>query len=142
MSGSGINDIKPKIWDIIKAKVYFDDSMNYKERPVLVLDEINNVYCSLKITSNTERQGLSEYGIMLWKEAGLNKKSNIRLNKFFVLNSNSIIGKYGILQVEDRKNLIKQMYDFIILNQANYTKSFIQKIENGIDKNVPPPLCL
>lgn len=43
MSGSGINDIKPKIWDIIKAKVYFDDSMNYKERPVLVLDVIQKI---------------------------------------------------------------------------------------------------
>ena len=141
MTGSGTN-FKPQIWDIVKARIYFDDMLAYKDRPVLVLDEVYNLYCSLKITSNIERKGLGEYNIKLWKAAGLNKPSNIRLSKFLVLEQKSIIEKYGVLYPLDRKELIDQINKFIIVNEANYTKNFIKKVEKRIDENLPPPLIL
>ena len=81
-----------KVWDIYDIKLQYEETDNIsKIRPVLMLDEINKIYCTLKITGNTKREGLGEYTIELWKEAGLDKKSNIRLEKFFTVFENQII---------------------------------------------------
>ena len=126
-----------KVWDIYDIKLQFEETDNkYKIRPVLMLDEINKIYCTLKITGNTEREGLGEYKIKLWKEAGLDKKSNIRLEKFFTISENQIFTKRGVLQLQDRKDLIDQLRSFEIANETKYTKNFIDKLEKRIKYNL------
>lgn len=127
-----------KIWDIVDAKVVFNEDDNqFKIRPVLVLDEINNIYCSFKITSNTTREGLGEYTVVEWKKAGLDKESNIRLNRMFMLSPNNILSKRGVLELKDREQFIKAMKDFYLVYNSNYTPNLIKKIEKRIKQNLP-----
>lgn len=126
-----------KAWDIYDIKLQYEEIDNLsKVRPALILDEINKIYCILKITGNTKREGLGEYTIELWKEAGLDKKSNIRLEKFFTVSENQIIKKRGVLQLQDREKLIKKLKLFEIANDTKYTKDFIDKLEKRIKYNL------
>ena len=81
---------KPQIWDIYNADVFFEDKIEKKTRPVLVIDEINYICLSLKITHNTKRVGIDEYTIVKWKEAGLDTKSNVRISKLIPLDTRYI----------------------------------------------------
>lgn len=81
---------------------YEDNPNKYKYRPAIILD--NSLLTFTKITSNTNRQGNNEYTIIDWKQAGLQKPSNIRLNKKIPITNN--IGMYiGKLTQTDINNL-------------------------------------
>lgn len=125
-----------KIWDILKAKIYYQDTNNYKIRPIILLDGINGIYLSLKITSNIKRNGLEEYQIIDWQNAGLTKPSNIRLSKLILLPQDYIIEKYGILQLNDRIKMVKQLKDFSIAYNINISNDLINKLEKRIDENL------
>ena len=131
-----MNIIKPQVWDIYRAKVFFEDTDTYEPRPILMLDEINNIYFALKITSNTKRMGLDEYNIKYWKEAGLIEPSNIRLSKFLIIKENLILKQYGKLHIIDRKNLIAQLRNLILVYNVHYSKDIIDKLEKRIDENL------
>ena len=134
MNGNGMNNYK--IWDILKAKIYYQDTNKYKIRPIILLDGINGIYLTLKITSNIKRNGLEEYQIIDWQNAGLTKPSNIRLSKLILLPQDYIIEKYGILQLNDRIKMVKQLKDFSIAYNTYYSRDIISKLEKRIDENL------
>lgn len=132
---AGTKKPKPMIWDIYNADVFFEDKMEKKTRPVLLIDEINNICLSLKITHNTKRTGIDEYTIVEWKEAGLDTKSNVRISKLIPLDNKYLNDKRGVLQPNDRKALIEKIETYLILNNAKYTLNLLKKMKKNIDKN-------
>ena len=132
---TGIKTAKPLVWDIYNAEVFYEDKIQKKIRPVLVIDEINNICMSLKITHNTKRTGVDEYTIVQWKESGLDTISNVRISKLIPLARKYLKDKRGVLQMIDREALIKQIETYLILNNAKYTLSLLKKMKRNIDKN-------
>ncbi len=115
---TGSKKKNPKIWDIYNADVFFEDKIKKKTKPVLVVDEINNICLSLKITHNIRRTGIDEYTIVEWKEAGLDTKSNVRISKLIPLDNKYLNEKRGVLQPFDRTALIDKIETYLVLNNA------------------------
>lgn len=89
-----------KKYDICLAKVYFDDSNEYKERPILILNNTAVLISAYKITSQG-KTGDIQSPIKQWKEAGLKKESYIVYDKALRLNQTMLIKKIGRLQIAD-----------------------------------------
>ena len=87
-------------YDIWLAKVYFEENTEYKERPVLILNNTAFFISAYKITSQG-RTGDSQSPIKQWKEAGLNKESYIVFEKAIRLDKTDLIRKIGKLQITD-----------------------------------------
>ena len=87
--------------------IYEDKPNIYEYRPAVILDD--DLLLVTKITGNISRNNKYEYTIIDWKQAGLSKPSNIRLNKVAIINGN--LGKYiGKLSNKDILNLQKLGY--------------------------------
>ena len=70
------------LFDIYLGKVYFDNGIDYKYRPILQIfenDKQENAFAV--ITSNTSRKGNGEVFIVDYEQTGLKGPSNIRLSK-------------------------------------------------------------
>lgn len=70
------------LFDIYLGKVYFDNGIDYKYRPILQIlenDKLENAFAV--ITSNTSRKGNGEVFIADYEQAGLKGPSNIRLSR-------------------------------------------------------------
>ena len=70
------------LFDIYLGKVYFDNGIDYKYRPILQIfenDKQENAFAV--ITSNTSRKGNGEVFIVDYEQIGLKGPSNIRLSK-------------------------------------------------------------
>lgn len=127
---SSTNKIKkPIMWDIYYAKVFYEDSISFKKRYMLLVDNINEIYLNLKITGNTKRNDITEYNIIKWKDAGLKKPSHIRIHKFYPITENNLIEFKGVLQKEDRESLINQIEKFLKLYNTRYTTKLVKKIK-------------
>lgn len=132
---TGTKKSKPQIWDIYNADVFFEDKIKKKTRPVLVIDDINNICLSLKITHNTKRIGIDEYTIVEWQDAGLDTKSNVRISKLIPLENKYLNEKRGVLQKIDREELIKKIETYLVLNNAKYTLNLLKKMKRNINRN-------
>ena len=95
-------------WDIWLAKVAFEDAPEItKNRPVLIMDNMQCLVLSFKITSHTPRTSYKdEYQIIEWQKAGLLKPSTLRISKKILLPKDSFIFKLGKLQPIDKNNVI------------------------------------
>lgn len=70
------------LFDVYLGKVYFDNGLDYKYRPILqVLENANQENAFAVITSNTSRKGNGEVFIVDYEQTGLKGPSNIRLSK-------------------------------------------------------------
>ena len=70
------------LFDIYLGKVYFDNGIDYKYRPILQIlenDKLENAFAV--ITSNTSLKGNGEVFIVDYEQTGLKGPSNIRLSK-------------------------------------------------------------
>ena len=94
------------LFDIYLGKVYFDNGIDYKYRPIIQISEnidIDNAFAV--ITSNISRKGNGEVLITDYKEAGLKTISNIRLSKR--LNNPSSKIYIGKLSLNDQISMLK-----------------------------------
>lgn len=97
---SGMMRTTLKKYDIWLAKVFFEDSEDYKERPVLILNNTVVLISAYKITSKG-KTGAIQSPIKQWKEAGLDKESYIVYEKALRLERTMLIRKLGRLQIAD-----------------------------------------
>lgn len=105
----------PNKWEIWLAYFKFEETNDYKERPVLILEN-KYAYPILvaKITTHKPRKEFErEYEIVDWKKAGLNEKSTIRLSKVLLLQNNDFIMKLGKLQATDIYNIIQLLQEIL-----------------------------
>lgn len=76
--------VKP--FDILSAKVYFEDCNKYKFRPVLCLDVQDNRVIARKMTMEEARDNYpGEYPLKDWEQEGLNKKTVVRMSKHLTI---------------------------------------------------------
>ena len=93
--------MKPRRFDIWRAKVRFEDSAEVKERPVLIWN--SNVFLiAYKMTGTNRGNGDNEYRIRYWREAGLDKPTSIRIEKMLRLRETDLVCKCGALDMRDR----------------------------------------
>ena len=105
-----MNSSMCKLWELWWASFQYEDSHEFKRRPVLIIKIDNDdLYCA-KVTSHEARNQWYEYEIIKWKTAGLPKPSTVRLSKFMVLKSDDLDSKIGelhdadILSIKERFN--------------------------------------
>lgn len=101
----------PTKWEIWYARFKYEDVNEYKERPVLVLEN-RFVFPILvaKITSHEPRENYNgEYLIKNWAKAGLSKESTIRLSQILKLEKNDFVKKVGKLQAYDIYNVMQEI---------------------------------
>ena len=93
-------------WDVWLAKVRYDDSMDIKIRPVLIIDTKLMTVFALKMTGQNPRANYSgEYSVIKWHEAGLDKQTVIRASKKLSLCDSDFVKRLGRLQVIDIVNI-------------------------------------
>ena len=88
-------------YEIWYANVKFEDSLEIKERPVLILNETAYIITAYKMTG-TARDSDREVPVKYWKEAGLSKPTYIRISKPLRLEKNDLTRKIGKLDDRDR----------------------------------------
>lgn len=92
----------PDKWEVWSASVKFEESIERKQRPVVIIKPGTAVCISLKVTSHPPRENcIGEYPLKKWKEAGLYKPSTVRVSKVIELTSNDFAGKIGRLHPID-----------------------------------------
>ena len=92
---------KIKRWEIWYADVKFEDSDEIKRRPVLVYNNVTFAIVSYKMTSTDRGDGVTEYRVKEWKEAGLDNPTSVRIDKVLRLKEQDFIKKIGQLTVAD-----------------------------------------
>lgn len=119
------------LFDLYVVKVFFDDGVNFKMRPVIqVKSDANSSNAFAVISSNTSRSGISELTIKDYKYAGLKKESNIRLSKRI---SNPTNLKYiGALSATDSAELSKKL-----LNAFKIENHKTEDLDDDFDMNFP-----
>lgn len=102
-------------WDIYWADVPFDEDKSViKRRPVLVINDKLAYVLSLKITSHEAREhDPLDYELVYWKEAGLNRKSTVRIGKLLKLEPTDFVEKIGTIHRHDKTNikLLNEKYE-------------------------------
>jgi len=90
-----------KKWDIWYANVKFEDSNDFKLRPVLIYNETTCVVISFKMTSVDRGDNKTEYHVREWAKAGLSKPTSIRLDKVLRLQQRDFVRRIGRLSAAD-----------------------------------------
>ena len=94
------------LFDVYLGKVYFDNEIDYKYRPILQANSNPNADNAFAvITSNTSRKSNGEILILDFKDAGLKNLSTARLSKR--LNNPSSKIHIGRLSKNDQLSIIK-----------------------------------
>jgi mRNA-degrading endonuclease toxin of MazEF toxin-antitoxin module len=92
-----------KPWEIWWANVKFEDTDEYKRRPVLIISANANSCTAYKLTSQSERIG--EYALRDWEKSGLPKPSVVRVKHIVFLESRDLYQKIGPVSLFDRNNI-------------------------------------
>lgn len=95
-------------WDVYIADVPFEDIMESKVRPVVIVDDsiVATIDC-IKLTSHPPRSG--EYALKYWKEAGLHKPTTVRLSKVLSLSPTNLKTRIGSLHIVDILEIEKRL---------------------------------
>lgn len=92
---------KIKQWEIWYANVKFEDGDEFKQRPVLVYNNVTFAIMSYKMTSTNRGDNIIEYQVKEWKEAGLSTPTSIRIEKVLKLEEKDFVRKIGQLTAAD-----------------------------------------
>ena len=125
-------------FDVFIAKVFFDDGVTSKNRPVVQLfDDANEKHCFATITSNTKKREKGDLMIVDYEACGLLKPSMIRLNKRITRPTKK---KYiGSLTSTDQRNVAMTLKKSLII-ESHVTEelddnfdidSILQEVING-----------
>ena len=101
-------------FDVFIAKVFYDDGVTSKYRPVVQLfNDENRDNCFAIITSNMRKRETGDLHVKDYITCGLDKPSTIRLNKRITKpTKKKFVGK---LSKEDRRNVILNMKKELII---------------------------
>lgn len=95
--------------DVLLAKVYFRDTDEYKQRPVVIVGNEMVIDIDLLIAPVTSQQGRNPFDIEIqhWQDAGLVKPSIARVSKLHAIPQSSIVRKLGQLHPSDLQAVLK-----------------------------------
>ena len=100
---------EPKLWELWYAKVKFEETDGYKDRPVLVTGTGEVLVLAVMITSTGQRSVWGEYDIVFWKSAGLAHPSTVRCTRKLKLERHDFRRKIGDLHPTDILNICKYL---------------------------------
>ena len=97
-----------KPFDIISARTYFEDSKQFKFRPVLCLDITGDNVIARKMTSKDIRTNYpGEYPLKDWRKEGLNRATVVRMSKHLRIPLSDIGRVIGHLSSRDEAEIRK-----------------------------------
>jgi len=105
---------KYKFGDVVLVIFYQNDGSK-KQRPALVVLDTGDDDIILAPITTTERKSKGDYKIKNWRQSGLLLDSWLRLAKIVCLNKRDINVKLGVLNVDDKKNIVQvwnRLYKF------------------------------
>ena len=88
-------------WHIWMAKVGYEDSDEFKERPVLIMNNVAYMISAFKMTGTDRGDNFPEHRIRDWKGAGLKKETSVRLDKLLKLDKTVLTTYVGKLSIGD-----------------------------------------
>ena len=94
--------MKFKPWDIWMASVKFEDSIQEKIRPVIIIDSTTVLVLALYVTSASPRPGYNDYTLADWELEGLKKRSTVRLDYRLRLSPDKFIERLGNVSERDK----------------------------------------
>lgn len=94
-----MGSISLKRWDVCIAYVGFENTDDFKIRPVLILGKEALLLDALMMTGQPPRTG--EYALQFWAEAGLHKATAVRISKRFQLSPDAVVKRIGALHPAD-----------------------------------------
>ena len=98
----------PAKWEVWLVDMPFEEGINSKIRPALVIDPQQNFIVVGKMTSHPPRENFQdEYQMIDWEGAGLIKETTLRLSHLVRLNPSSFIICLGKVQPEDQIKIRK-----------------------------------
>lgn len=101
---------KKEKWSVWIAVVYFeDDPTEFKERPVIVLDDHISLCFSLKVTSK-EKNDKYHVKLKQWMAAGLPKPSWVDISKIIKIRDENFRKEIGMLDIEDIYEIMKRLH--------------------------------
>ncbi|MGI6695664.1 MAG: type II toxin-antitoxin system PemK/MazF family toxin [Christensenellales bacterium] len=93
--------MRVKPWEIWYAAVRYEDELTVQDRPVLITSANKAVIIAFKITKTKPRNMWGEYELVMWKSAGLDVPSTVRLTKQINLTEKDMRRRIGALQLLD-----------------------------------------
>lgn len=100
-------NVKP--WEIWYAAVRYEDEPIVQDRPVLITSANKAVIVAFKITKSEPRNIWGEYELVMWKSAGLDVPSTVRLTKQINLTEKDMRRRIGTLQPVDILEILKRI---------------------------------
>lgn len=99
-------------WSVWRAVVYFeDDPTQFKERPVVILDDRVLLCVSLKVTSK-EKNDRFHVRLKQWRAAGLTKPSWVDISKVLEIKEQDFTDEIGKLDIEDIMAIIRGLSNY------------------------------
>lgn len=104
----------PNKWEIWLVDMSFEDSIESKIRPVLVIEVEDNLIVVGKMTTHEPRDNYQyEYAMIDWKGAGLHRPTTLRLSQIIKYEPTCFIKKLGHVQPVDQisiSNMLKVLF--------------------------------
>ena len=102
-------------WDVYWADVPFEDAATQsKMRPVVIARDMTVYVLTLKVTSHDARDyDPYDYTLQYWQEAGLDRKSVVRIRKLSQLKPGAIKNKIGHLHRVDIVEIQRHMQRYL-----------------------------
>lgn len=129
---------KYNIGDLWWTHFPFSDKDEYKRRPALVIGDDTIAILTIYVTSQNKED--NPYSILIedWKEAGLSKKSWVRIDKIIELSEWNMDRKIGELSQNDltkilqlaKEALTNTLHEFSLLAIVNPSGQYLQKFDN------------
>lgn len=99
-----------KTFDLFLACVYFEDTHEYKIRPVMCISDNGKYIQGRKITSKPKRNNYpGEFEIEEWQQAGLKEPSVVRMSKYVTIPKRDVKKFIGHLTLNDIRKLSEFM---------------------------------
>lgn len=90
-----------KPWELWYAAVRYEDEPTVQDRPVLITSANKAIIIAFKVTKTGPRNMWGEYELVMWKSAGLDVPSTVRLTKQINLTEKDMRRRIGMLQPVD-----------------------------------------
>lgn len=95
-----------KRWDVCWTKVKYEDTNEFKDRPIVILHGCKDMFYAMKCTTHLPRSRL-DYSIAHWKECRLPKPTVVRTSKIIHVPICKVRKKSGRLLFDDILNISK-----------------------------------
>lgn len=105
----------PKIGEIYKVRIKFDDKDDFKIRPCIIINIKNNYYTIVEITTKKYKKYYDRFKIPIeyWQEAHLDQVSYFKTNKIHQVSRNVLYQYIGCVNANDLEKCKEEVINTI-----------------------------